>query len=542
MLTFSVGCFSELGVFPPLHYQPESNILTFKRLLDNAIDSNTKFWQSHEANRHSSGVVLCDAMYRELPIIYAVLKTGCVIARVKGAESIAMVSTKADSDSMKFVRSICPATSGGWLDLGRAFFLNIIPVIGITLTTRNKADLLSISIEGVVVGHHLYDHMLRVFGQASIFRLSLVQRFRLFFEVLHGFHFANLIHKNDVRAVVLGDNVYRYGVYFELAKQQQIETYSPLTLNTYSLTKYMHKQDYSVHCRTPENETLGRLPAIELLESSVRSYFERRFSGKIEQHDIMRAFSGVESHDSDGRADIVIGERKKPLVAVMAHIFSDAPHAFPFTLYSDYEEWLIGTVMALSENSDVEFLVKEHPAADLYGERGMLAAILSRLNLSNNISPSEITTSTVIQEFDFVVTCGGTIGQEFAYVGKRPVLAARPLYAGFGFTVEPKTINEYEAFLRNGIQNVAPLNKDEQKAVTKVLYHDFLLMDNSSRQFEIGTQRHYLGRQYDMTQFLNDILAYNETLLEEQEIYVALQAFVKSDRKHLLNWEERSIS
>jgi len=48
-----------------------------------------------------------------------------------------------------------------------------------------------------------------------------------------------------------------------------------------------------------------------------------------------------------------------------------------------------------------------------------------------------------------LLTVHGTAGLEYACFGIPTILAGTPLYAGFGFTHEPQTVEEYAILVRN---------------------------------------------------------------------------------------------
>ena len=65
---------------------------------------------------------------------------------------------------------------------------------------------------------------------------------------------------------------------------------------------------------------------------------------------------------------------------------------------------------------------------------------------------------------DIVVTCGGTVGLEFACLGKPVVLAANPPYSNLGFTMNNISKEDYEKNLLN-CHLIEKLNKAINKAL-----------------------------------------------------------------------------
>jgi hypothetical protein len=179
-------------------------------------------------------------------------------------------------------------------------------------------------------------------------------------------------------------------------------------------------------------------------------------------------------------------------------------------------------------------LVKEHPSAGLYAEEGLIAHKLAEMGLSDIQLRDDIHNLAVLKEADIIVTCGGTVGQEFVYFGKPVVLAACPPYSEYGFTLEFKTKDDYEYYLRNKVQNSKKLTDVKMARVYQVLYHDFILTDNYSDELEIGGQRYYFGRNFDEELFFKSIIETNKTVYNKQKIYGLLEKLITQNNKHIL--------
>jgi hypothetical protein len=288
---------------------------------------------------------------------------------------------------------------------------------------------------------------------------------------------------------------------------------------------------------TIENQKKNILEKLDSnnVKNYIDEYFSKRFSANLEQHDVLKAFSNKKKIYT--KNEIIKQYNLNPnlpIVIIMNHIFCDAPHAYPDGLFDDYKEWLINTILNLKKNKNINFLIKEHPSADLYSELGVINEILRGLDCEHLLLKDDVHSLTVLNEFDVVITCGGTIGQEFLYKGKPVVLGAKPPYSGFGFTIEPKTRYEYESLMSKGIEKLPLLTSEQKEMVNKVIYHDFVLLDNYSDDLEIGGQRFYMGRDFEYDKFYEEILKYNDTSLNNQKIYKLLSKFISSDNKHLL--------
>jgi hypothetical protein len=499
------------------------------------IESNKKFWLKENKKESNNGYLLYETFYSEPIMIYGISKTALTIAKIKNLKPLCIKSLKNNRETLDLVHSMNSNIVGNKIDFIKSTIKNSFFILKYFLKISNQRDLLNLKIGKYEIGKYIYDSVLISFKIPEISKITIDIKKRILLEICYFYFFKNLLNEYDVKTIVLGDNVYRYGLLFELAKYNEIECITPINLNTFSMRKYEFQEEFNIHYRKPDNDILEKLNK-DIVQNYIDCYFTKRFSANIEQHDVQKAFSNNKKIYT--RQEIIKQYKLKknlPIVVIMSHIFCDAPHAYPDGLYNNYKEWLVNTIVNLKKNNKVNFLIKEHPSSELYGEKGIINNILKDLNCEYALLKDDVHTLTILNEFDIVITCGGTIGQEFIYKSKPVVLAAKPPYSGFGFTTEPKTKDEYESLMRCGIENLPLLTLEQKEIVNKVIYHDFVLVDNYSNELEIGGQKFYLGREFDYDIFYKNILNYNKVPLESQKIYKILNKFIKSNNKYLIN-------
>ena len=227
-----------------------------------------------------------------------------------------------------------------------------------------------------------------------------------------------------------------------------------------------------------------------------------------------------------------------PIVFVMAHVFSDMPHSYAGMLYTDYEEWLQQTVLALARNHHINFLVKEHPSADLYAESGKVSQLLDAIGHRHRFLQSNVHTQTVLSNASAIVTCGGTIGIEASVRGIPAVLAARPPYSGKGFTRDHDTIADYEGHLAAGIEHAAP----QIRRAKNVAYAMFELFDNDGRSMETGGVPNVWGTPYDEEAFYRGVVAESVVPIVKQRIYAAIKRFENAPDTSMINYNKLKMS
>lgn len=163
----------------------------------------------------------------------------------------------------------------------------------------------------------------------------------------------------------------------------------------------------------------------------------------------------------------------KKTAVIYSHILNDANLFYGNDLFpGGYEQWLVETVRAASENPDVNWVLKLHPAnvfrnarIGYSGEYGELIALrhafgavpefLRVVRPEEKISPLSFFGLT-----DWGITVRGTIGMELPCFGVPVLTAGTGRYSGKGFTVDSATIAEYVGRLRF-IQRIPPLTEAE---------------------------------------------------------------------------------
>lgn len=498
--------------------------------------SNFKFFNKLNYKKDEvGGTLLFDVLFEEQSVIYGIAKTALLIARVKKLSPLGIRSQELSKSNRKFIKSMCFETTGSRLRLVITLLKNLKSILLLFLKIRDGKDLLKLRCEGVGVGVCIYDGILRSFSIPTITTISFKMKVRIVLELVYFFLFSELIKRKNVKFIVCSDNVYRYGLLFGLARENSIPCIAPINLNGFSMAYYRNLDDYENYCRRADEVIIGNVDVTEA-RGYLEKYFIDRYSANIEQHDVLLAYSNKKVKLSRGELyDQYDLNPKLPVVILMAHIFSDAPHAYPSLLFNDYYDWFVSSLESLVKNKNINFLVKEHPSAALYNEGGLIREILEGYGLQNKLVKENVHNLTVLNEIDIVVTCGGTIGQEFSYMRKPVVLAAKPPYSGYGFTVEPASKLEYLDVLSTSIQNLKKLDLNQYDLLLKVLYYDLVLMNNYDKNLELGGQKYYLGRQFDYDLFYQSIIKDNEKEFFEQSIYKKLDVLLQNENRHILN-------
>lgn len=201
----------------------------------------------------------------------------------------------------------------------------------------------------------------------------------------------------------------------------------------------------------------------------VREYFNERFAGKG-NFDVINAFK---DKTVISREDFVSQnhlDRTKKNVVIMPHVFSDESHGSEFTIFRDYYTWYKETLKMAADIQTVNWIIKPHPSRKIYGEDQESYDLFMKYKSDNMVwLPDEYSTESLIDLADAIVTVQGTSGKEFSCFGKPIVLAGRAYYSGFGFTIEPQTVEEYRSVL-DSLYKITPSDEETIDKAYKVMY------------------------------------------------------------------------
>lgn len=495
--------------------------------LEKAYQSNLAFWDLENAKDDTNGVLIYECFYDVPQLCYGISKVALCIAKSLGLKPIVMLPWR----KSLITESMCNTRLQMKDHMMELIFANFLFMTKVFFISRK--GLLNLKDGNAKIGTYIYDAILRRFTKKTISCLSFKERLFICLEVCYYLYFKSVFKRYSVKTVVLGDNVYRYGLMFELCKVNGVVCYAPISLNALFIRRFKIEDDYE---KTFLNENiLNQLCNGIDYKTIIGNYYKKRYEGSILQHDVLTAYANKETSNYEDFCNRYKIDKSKKTVVLMPHVFADAPHVYLEPLYDDYWEWFVNTFRCLLQNHAVNVLVKEHPSSHLFGQKGYVTSYLKEIGYNNLQILETESTLSIIRNADVVVTCGGTIGLEMTYAGKNVVLASRPPYSELGFTNVFDSKEKYEDFLSNHIQELEPLNKEQHMKAMKASYVSFCCENSWSPDMELGGDVILLNGKYDNEKLWTNIQKYNQTPLKDQHIYNLLDSFVKSDKVALFN-------
>jgi len=153
-------------------------------------------------------------------------------------------------------------------------------------------------------------------------------------------------------------------------------------------------------------------------------------------------------------------------------------------IFRDPVEWLIKTVEIAIKNTDVEWILRTHPAENMHNTRllcrdillqkfGSMPPHIKLITCGNNKNDKDcISTYSLFPLVNGCVTMQSTVGYEMALFGKSVVLGDHGFYGNKGFTHNAKTMTEYCNFLNN-IETIEPISVEQIELAKRYVY-DFI--------------------------------------------------------------------
>ncbi|MAD95361.1 MAG: hypothetical protein CML33_07690 [Rhodobacteraceae bacterium] len=364
-----------------------------------------------------------------------------------------------------------------WIFLGRKFMLIGPPIFLFScamsalcfIRLRTPRQLLDIHLGGIRIGDLIYDEVLRVTKLPTINAVDWNVYKVMARSWFYYYQYHLLFISRDYSCLIATHTAYpEYGLLCRVALQRGvpvIET-SDIQMSLYTSIDENNLPTYhqGINARIRADLLSNRKNSEEREALALKGLSQRLDSG-VAQIDAQRAYSGRVYDLDELRAALKIPVDQR-IGFVFSHIFCDAPHLCSYMLYADYYQWLKSTLECCARSDDMAWIVKSHPSAAAYGEEGLVEAIVDAHGAANiYLSPDDLNTISIKECADVLITVLGTVGLEYACLGIPTILAGVPFYAGFGFTYEPQTVQEYA----KTVQKAASIERLSKQQISTAL-------------------------------------------------------------------------
>lgn len=386
---------------------------------------------------------------------------------------------------------------------------------------RDINYLLKSSYKGINFGHLVFDDILHSNKTCyTIEKTDMSCVLSLYRCICYIKKYSKIISKYNTEIVLLTHN--EYVDYGSLAIAAILKNKTIVNINDYELAINKNVKGIYFHNRIHIGvEKIIFNNSMEKLEEKGKKILDARTRGEVGLYDAKNAFGDKKVYTRVELSEQFSHNTKKN-VFIFLHVFSDAPHLSQMTMYRDYYEWTIDTIDKIRNIDNVNWYIKAHPSAFIYGETDKMREMMKESKGNIFWVPDDFSALSIKNAADAIITCQGTVGIEASCMGIPVVITGLPYYARFGFTIEPKTRKEYHSLL-NKLHKIRKLPIEKIKKAQAVLgaYSEYTFADNTILDSEVyeyagyGKQTDY-RRAYDriiqnmQDKTCNDIPLYNQ--------------------------------
>jgi hypothetical protein len=228
---------------------------------------------------------------------------------------------------------------------------------------------------------------------------------------------------------------------------------------------------------------------------------------------------------------------------IFPHIFWDATFFWGTDLFENYQAWFIETVKAACKNTEVNWVIKIHPANIVKNHRDGVSSEHSELTairqaigkLPSHIklleADTEISTLSLFKGLDACVTVRGTTGIEAACFGIPVLTAGTGRYDRLGFTVDSNSREEFLARLAD-VQNTDRLTAEQNELALKHAWGILIGRPVSMQIFHM----HY--RKTQTADLEIDFQARSADALRQLPDLQAMAAWIRSGDEDFTDWRK----
>ncbi len=170
----------------------------------------------------------------------------------------------------------------------------------------------------------------------------------------------------------------------------------------------------------------------------------------------------------------------RPIVGVLTNVMWDAQLHFKANAFRSMLEWLIFTIEHFSTRTDVDLLIRVHPA-EVLGTVPSRQRVMDEIRARWPVLPAHIhivapddpkNTYTLMSACDTVLVYGTKMSIELPCWGIPVVVAGEAWVRGKGFTMDVSTLEEYESILTS-LPRMQRLSKSKIESAKRYAYHIF---------------------------------------------------------------------
>jgi hypothetical protein len=313
------------------------------------------------------------------------------------------------------------------------------------------AEIPALRLDGLAVGEHAHAGALRFFASGSLDDepgAEPVLRRYLEAALLTVFATRRLLRGVGFSSAVFTHGIYvPWGIIGEVARQERVKV---STWNVaYRKRRFIFSHDDTYH-HTLLSEPRSHWENLELTpaqNTALMDYLKSRREGLFD----WIVFHRPSTQEPDAIAAQLGVDRARPVIGLLTNVSWDAQLHYPANAFPNMLEWLVQTCQYFATRSDLQLLVRVHPA-EISGfppsRQPILGELRKRLpSLSPNIiivpPESGISTYALMSMCNSAIIYGTKMGVELTSVGLPVIVAGEAWIRNKGLTEDASSPEEY---------------------------------------------------------------------------------------------------
>lgn len=388
---------------------------------------------------------------------------------------------------------------------------------------KTKENLLDLCINNIWIGIDVYETYLRT-GKTTVDLKDVLLEKTLRTGITMLLFWQKYFQKNKILAVVVSHDCYlQFNVLAKVAYARKIPVYIPTLLGC-SKSEY----PYQMYKQFGEYRNVFHTFTLEKQNSAkewAKKQLEKRFNGDVGVDMFYSTASAFQEIDNQIN---YLEKNNKIKVLICSHCFFDNPHAIGKMFFSDFYEWLC-FLGEISKKTDYDWYIKVHPDP-LPGTIEKIKEIIKRYP-KVQLLPYTVSHLQLAKEgIDFVLTCYGTVGEEYPLLGIPVINSGYNPRIAYDFNIHAHSKKEYESILLD-LQN-CKINISKQDVYEFYYMHHkyYGLVDNmllDSYQKAMKTLDFSLGGLLPTSIYKYFLQKTNKRRMDKIEI--DLSEFIRSD-------------
>jgi hypothetical protein len=423
------------------------------------VKNNKLISDAYFVNNLKKKKIIVNLLYKNTRYQLMNLVIANYVKSITGLKTEALVN-KFDFYSIKLAQSFNIDTF--IYDKNKTFFerLKIYNLSYKLFKKKESNNILKYTYEKISIGKIIYDHCIKIFNMGTIKN----------FGTEHFKFFVSAFENNMLAKKVFSSKEYKFFI-------QSEKHWIPANLLFQNSLKYKTKiicrlgDEKNISVRLYNNFSKNFLNKAKINDKTFKFFYNNISLKKnilsINKANLSKRFFNNLKIKSNLEKKIFCRNLnlnyKNPIVCIYANNLTDGIFSNEWSIFKDNFTWLIETVNYIKNINDVSWIIKGHPLEiknnDILSTEDALGDKIKNFTNIKFLKDTDRNAKKIHNVIDLGVSAHGSIAVELPAIGIPCVIAGDAFCSKKGFTIEPKSKNEYFRIL-DKIRLVRRLKKD----------------------------------------------------------------------------------